>query len=90
VTTRLEEELELLGLETAFDAVINSARVRLAKPDPRIFQLAADKVGCAPADCVFVDDTPGHVEAARALGMTAFDFAGPADLRARLAELGLP
>jgi putative hydrolase of the HAD superfamily len=88
-TTRLEDELVLFGLDGAFDAVINSARVGLAKPDPRIFQLAADRLGCPPEGCLFIDDTAGHVAAARTVGMTGIHFAGLAALRRELAGLGL-
>jgi FMN phosphatase YigB (HAD superfamily) len=39
---------------------------------------------CAPDACLFVDDTPGHVDAARRLGMAAILFSGAAALRAAL------
>ena len=70
-TTRLEDDLAALGLTDAFDVVVNSARVGAAKPDPAIFLAAAGRLGVDPAGCLFVDDTPGHVEAARRIGMTA-------------------
>ncbi len=41
-----------------------------AKPDPRIYTAALDAIRTGPADALFIDDTPGHVEAARSLGMT--------------------
>jgi len=86
-TTRLEADLRLLGLEDRFDAVVSSARLGFAKPDPRIFRVAAERLDCRPEQCIFVDDTPGHVDAARAVGMHAIAFAGAADLRAQLAGL---
>ncbi|MGH2556703.1 MAG: HAD family hydrolase [Actinomycetota bacterium] len=53
-----------------FDAVVLSGREGLRKPDPEIFQLAADRVGVPPTGCVFVDDIAANVEGARAIGMT--------------------
>jgi putative hydrolase of the HAD superfamily len=86
-TTRLEEDLAAAGLAEEFDAIICSARVQMTKPDRRIFHLAAERAGCPPRDCVFVDDSPGHVETARQLGMIGIRFVGAVDLRTELARL---
>ncbi len=45
--------------------------MRLLKPDPRVFDLTATRLGVGPTEIVFVDDQPGHVEAARAAGWHA-------------------
>jgi len=49
------------------------------KPDPRIFSLLTDRLGVEATDCVFVDDQPGNVDGARAVGMSAlwFDVTDP-------------
>jgi putative hydrolase of the HAD superfamily len=88
-TTRLEADLELLGLGDCFDLVVSSARVGFAKPDPRIYRVAADRLGHRPEECIFVDDRAVFVEAAREVGLTGILFAGAADLRARLARLAV-
>ena len=54
-----------------FDGGIFSGDVRLAKPQPEIFQLLADRHGLEPARTVFIDDLLANVEAARALGWQA-------------------
>ena len=56
-------------LPDVFDAVVLSGDVGLAKPDMRIFALTADRLGVAPAECVFVDDLIGNVRGAVAAGM---------------------
>lgn len=86
-TTRLEADLQVHRLDQAFDVVINSARIGFAKPDARLFRVAAARIGFAPAQCIFIDDQPGHVAAARELGMTGIVFEGAAALRARLDAL---
>lgn len=48
-----------------------SHEVGLAKPDPRIFSLAAQRIGLPSGEIVFVDDRPDNVEAARACGLHA-------------------
>lgn len=65
---RLEQELRWHHL---FDDIVVSAEVGMAKPEPAIFLLAAERLGLRPAECAFVDDWDQNVEAARALGMRA-------------------
>jgi epoxide hydrolase-like predicted phosphatase len=54
-----------------FDGVVISGEVGMHKPQPEIFELACERVGLAPADCVFVDDLRENCEGAEAIGMTA-------------------
>jgi putative hydrolase of the HAD superfamily len=56
------------GFEDITDDIVYSHEVGLLKPDPRIFVLAADRLGVQPEEIVFLDDVEGHVEAARAVG----------------------
>jgi putative hydrolase of the HAD superfamily len=72
-----------------FDVVINSARVGLAKPDVRIFHLAAERLGVPISACVFTDDLVVNVEGAQAAGMQAFHFQDAAHLEAELRALGV-
>jgi HAD superfamily hydrolase (TIGR01509 family) len=65
----LRARLERDGVHTLFDDVVVSAEVGMAKPEPAIFRLAAERLGLAPAECVFVDDLDDNVEAAREVGM---------------------
>lgn len=58
----------------AVDAVIISAEEGLAKPDARIYRLAAERLGVRPDEAVFVDDAWPNVEGARAAGMWAVQF----------------
>ncbi|MCX5383844.1 HAD family phosphatase [Streptomyces sp. NBC_00083] len=86
-TTRLEDDLRRLGLADAFDAVVNTARIGFAKPDPRVFAAAAGRVGADPRRCLFVDDTAGHVEAARAAGLMGHHYRHADGLREVTAPL---
>lgn len=52
-----------------FDVVVDSSEVGVRKPDPAIYLLTSELLGVAPETCVFVDDHPGNVAAAEALGM---------------------
>lgn len=52
-----------------FDGVVISGEEGMRKPEPRMYELGAERVGLSPAECVFVDDLPFNLKPARALGM---------------------
>ena len=59
-------------LDDMADVIIDSSSVGLRKPDPAIFLLALEQLGgIAPERAVFLDDAPGNIAAAEALGITA-------------------
>jgi putative hydrolase of the HAD superfamily len=60
-----------------FDVMIISAEVQAAKPDARIYQIALEALGVAPAEAVFLDDSAANVAGARAVGMQAIHFVQP-------------
>jgi len=66
-----------------------SFEVGLTKPDREIFITAAEKIGVEPEECFFTDDLERNIAGARAVGMTAVQFTGEADLRQTLASHGL-
>lgn len=49
--------------------IVESCRVGLCKPDPRIYELCADRLGILPQEAVFLDDLPVNVAAAARVGM---------------------
>lgn len=65
---------ERFGLAQAVDDIIVSAEVGIAKPDARIFRLAAARLGVEPDQAIFVDDFPANIEGARAVGMYVVHF----------------
>jgi epoxide hydrolase-like predicted phosphatase len=68
-----------------FDAVVISSEVGLRKPDPAIYELAAERLGLPPSACVYLDDIGGNLKPARALGMATVLHRG--DAAATLAEV---
>jgi len=59
--------------KTYFDEVIISGHVKIAKPEPAIYQLLLDLLkkdyGIDPDDCWFIDDAPDNIAAAEQVGM---------------------
>ena len=80
-----------LGIHGLFDMVISSAVVGMAKPDHRVYHLAAERLTLPVEECVFIDDADRNVTAAREVGMAAVHFRvhHGDDLAAQLAELGI-
>jgi putative hydrolase of the HAD superfamily len=76
----------LIPVDELFDFVVDSSSVGVRKPDPRIFEIALQRLhGIAPAEVVFLDDYQANVDAARALGLQAITVGS--DLRATIGEL---
>jgi putative hydrolase of the HAD superfamily len=53
-----------------FDHVIESAKIGLRKPDPRIYQMMVAALGVDPKHCVYLDDLGVNLKPARDMGMT--------------------
>ena len=70
----LQDTMRERGIHSLFHDVVCSADVGLAKPDARVFALAAQRLGVDAGACVFVDDTEANVTAARDAGMAAVHF----------------
>jgi epoxide hydrolase-like predicted phosphatase len=71
-------------LRKLFDAIVLSGEEGFGKPDPRIYRAAAERIGLAPNECVFVDDLAGNVRGAAEVGMVGVHHR---DVRSTLAEL---
>ena len=61
-------------IDGIFDHIFISGEVKLAKPDPRIYQHVINELQQDPSEMIFVDDFIENVEAARAEGMHAIHF----------------
>lgn len=68
-----------------FDELVISCEHKLLKPEPEIYKLALESAGARGAETLFVDDSPGNVEAARAAGLSSFRFLNEEHFAATLA-----
>jgi epoxide hydrolase-like predicted phosphatase len=73
-----DDRYDQAQLERLFDAWVISGEVGVRKPDPEIYALTAERIGLPPQECVFVDDLPGNLKPARALGMATVVHRGDA------------
>jgi epoxide hydrolase-like predicted phosphatase len=75
---------EMQPLREEFHVFVESCKVKLRKPDPRIYGLVCERLDVTPGAAVFLDDIGGNLKAARALGMTTIKVEEPV---AAIAEL---
>jgi len=62
-------------IRSYFEVVISGDAVKEGKPAPDIFLCAASELGCAPSDCVVVEDSPHGLRGAKRAGMKTVGFA---------------
>src|SRR4051812_25035112 len=70
-----------------FDHVIESAKIGLRKPDPRIYRMMVEALGVAPEACVYLDDLGINLKPAREMGMITIKVTDPEQA---IAELEAP
>jgi 2-haloacid dehalogenase len=70
-----------------FDDIVVSGKVRIAKPDPRIFELLLERIGRPPRECIFIDDSPRNIAAAQRLGFQTILFHSAGQLKQELTPL---
>lgn len=80
----LKEEWKIAD---AFDEIVISAEVGVAKPNPEIYHIALERLGVAPAEAVFVDDFPENIAGAQTVGMHAIQFKSSQQVLAALDNL---
>ena len=74
-----------------FDCVIESSKVGIRKPDPRIYAMMCERLGVAAQACVYLDDLGINCKPAAAMGMAAIKVVSEAQaLGALEAALGMP
>ncbi len=84
-----EKNFRMFGIQDAFDHCFASFELGAVKPERQAFDLLLEKLGCAPQEVLFIDDTDVNVAGARATGMQAERARGVAEARQVLASRGL-
>ncbi|MDH2400507.1 HAD-IA family hydrolase [Bradyrhizobium sp. SSUT18] len=67
-----------------FDHVIESAKIGLRKPDPRIYKMMVETLNANPKNCVYLDDLGVNLKPAREMGMTTIKVTSGAQAIAEL------
>ena len=86
-----EKAAQVAEVMALFDHVIESSKLGIRKPDPRIYELACETLKVSPANCVYLDDLGINLKPAKALGMTTIKVVEPGQAMAELeAAVGFP
>ena len=72
---------------TVFDHVIESSKIGLRKPDPRIYALMCEALDIDPEHCIYIDDLGINLKPARAMGMTTIKALSEAQILTDLAAV---
>jgi putative hydrolase of the HAD superfamily len=72
-----------------FTAVVDSSEVGIRKPDPAIFAVAAERIGCRAGALLYFDDLEENVAGALAAGLVGEIFTDPDECRRTCAKHGL-
>lgn len=66
-----EKARAVAAVMTRFDHIIESSKVGVRKPDPRIYRMMCEALDVQPAQCIYLDDLGINCKPAAALGMAA-------------------
>jgi len=69
---------QIATIMSRFDAVIESSKVGVRKPEPRFYEIACETLGVQPSACVFLDDLGINLKPAAAMGMRTIKVLGAA------------
>lgn len=78
---------EVADVMARFDAVVESSKVGVRKPEPLFYTTACELLDVAPEDCVFLDDLGINLKPAKAMGMTTIKVGDPHVAIAELAGI---
>ena len=84
-TLDADKRVAIAAILAKFDALIESSKVGVRKPEPSFYEIACSTVGVSPDECVFLDDLGINLKPAAAMGMTTIKVTGA---RQALDELG--
>jgi putative hydrolase of the HAD superfamily len=91
MTRSAETAAQVTQIMALFEHVIESSKLNMRKPDPRIYRHACELLGVPPEACVYLDDLGINLKPARAMGMATIKVDSAAQALGELeALLGLP
>ncbi len=85
----LDYKREKYNLDSYFNVIVSSGYSGIAKPDRRIYELALQKLGVRPEECLFIDDSEKNVAIAQKLGIPTVIFQGQKDIESKFRKLGI-
>ncbi len=82
-------KLDVSGFREFFKENFISGDLKVAKPNPEIYQIALKKLNIKPEECIFIDDQKKNCDAAEKLGIKSIVFENPIQLKKELATFSI-
>jgi epoxide hydrolase-like predicted phosphatase len=70
-----------------FDDIVLSYELGVIKPDPKIYEIAASRLGVLPEECIFIDDNQRHCSGGAKVGMKTVCYANLEQAKKDLEDL---
>ena len=86
MTSDEEKARKVEEIFASFEHVIESSKVGVRKPDPRIYEMMCEALNVEPSACVYLDDLGINLKPARAMGMTTIKVLNEAQLLSDLEQ----
>lgn len=91
MTRSPDKAAQIAQIMALFEHVVESSKLNLRKPDPRIYRHTCELMGVAPEACVYLDDLGINCKPARAMGMRTIKVGSAAQALDELETLlGMP
>lgn len=86
MATSAEKAKAVTNALARFDHVLESSKIGIRKPDPRIYALMCEALGVDPVQCIYLDDLGINLKPAKQMGMATIKVSSEAQLLADLAS----
>lgn len=86
-STPTEREIALRAVLNRFDAIIESSKIGVRKPEPKFYEIACAAINVEPSECVFLDDLGVNLKPAAAMGMTTIKVTSATQALGELADV---
>ena len=86
-TTSTEREVALRAVLNRFDAIIESSKIGVRKPEPKFYEIACAAINVEPSECVFLDDLGVNLKPAAAMGMATIKVTSATQALGELADV---
>lgn len=87
MSSTAEKARRVADVMALFDHVIESSKLGIRKPDPRIYALMCEAIDVDPRTCIYLDDLGINLKPARAMGMSTIKVESEGQLLRDLSAL---
>jgi len=88
-TLEAADGFKITGLSNHFDVALVSAEIGFSKPDPKAFQIFAERLGVEVGELIFIDDTEKSLSTAKEVGYYPILFTSYESLIEKLKSIGI-